>query len=529
MEFRILGPLEVVHEGSRIAVSGTRQRELLALLLLHPGQVVSSDRLMDALWGDSQPAAGATALRVRVSQLRKALGPAGGRVITRPPGYALLVESDELDLQRFERALDRAAAALPDEPAAAADHALTALSLWRGEPLADVAYSSYAQAAIARLEELRARALEVRFEAELALGRHAQVVGELQQLVSEHPLRERMWGQLMLALYRDGRQADALAAYRSARERLVGQVGIEPGPRLRALEAAILAQDPSLAPAADATQPAPPRAVLALARPEAPESAATAVAERLAGREGHELIVLALVDGTDRLAPATARLGELREAARARGVDARVAAFTSADRAADTVRLVAEQDVSALLVDLPEEVVRTGELGVELATILAAAVCDVALVGGAAPATAPPGGPVLVPFGGHQHDWCAAEIGAWLAGGAPLRLAGVRDRRGKDASRVLASASLALQRASGVAPEPVLVERGEAALLAAATGASAIVAGLSERWARDGIGAVRLALARHAPCPVMLVRSGLRPGGLAPAHALTSFTWSGGR
>ena len=521
MEFRLLGPLEVLHDGAEVPIRGARQRELLALLLLHAGQVVSSDRLMDALWGESQPAAGATALRVRVSQLRKALGPGGGRLLTRAPGYALVVEGGELDLQRFERALDRAAAALADDPAAAVDHADTALSLWRGAPLADIAYSSYAQAAIARLEELRAAALELRVEAELALGRHAQVVRELQQLVAEHPLRERLWGQLMLALYRDGRQADALAAYRAARERLVEEIGIEPGPALRALESAILAQDASLAPGVEETRPR--RAVLALVDPHVPRAAATSLGRRLARGDGHELIAVALVSDPDDLGTAAARLSELRDP----GADVRVAAFTSADRGADVVRLVAEQDVSALLVDLPEEVLRTGSLGPELATILASAVCDVALVAGAPPAAAPPSGPVLVPFGGHAHDWCAAEIGAWLSGGAPLRLLGVRERRGKDASRILASASLALQRTAGVAPEPALVDAGEEALMTAAGGASAIVAGLSERWTREGIGAVRLALARRAPCPVLLVRSGLRPGGLAPAHAMTSFTWSG--
>jgi DNA-binding SARP family transcriptional activator len=523
MEFRLLGPLEVVHDGAEVPIRGARQRELLALLLLHAGQVVSLDRLMDALWGESQPAAGVTALRVRVSQLRKALGPVGGRLVTRASGYALVVEGDELDLQRFERALDRAAAALVDDPAAAVEHATTALSLWRGAPLAEVAYSSYAQAAIARLEELRAAALELRIEAELALGRHGRVVGELQQLVAEHPLRERMWGQLMLALYRDGRQADALAAYRAARKRLVAEIGIEPGPGLRALEAAILAQDESLEPGGAVARPAPQRAVLALVDPLVPDAAAVSLGRRLTRREAHELIAVALAADPDALQSAAGRLNELRAAEE----KTRVAAFTSDDRGADLVRLAAEQDVSALLVDLPEDVLRTGELGPVLGTILAGAVCDVALVAGARPATAPLLGPVLVPFGGRSHDWCAAEIGAWLSGGAPLRLLGVRERRGKDASRILASASLALQRTVGVAPEPILVDPGEAALLAVAEGASAIVAGLSERWTREGIGSLRLALARRAPCPVLLVRAGLRPGGLAPAHALTSFTWSG--
>ena len=168
--------LDRSRSGTRAARSGSagaRQRELLAILLLHAGEVVSTDRLMDALWGEGRPAAGATALRVRVSQLRKALGPGGQTLVTRPPGYALLVERDGLDLRRFERELDEADRSLAAGDAAGAlEHAQSALSLWRGPPLADFAYASFAQAAIARLEELRVAALELRIDAELALGRH---------------------------------------------------------------------------------------------------------------------------------------------------------------------------------------------------------------------------------------------------------------------------------------------------------------------------------------------------------------------
>ena len=247
MDFRILGPLEVMHEGRALPVAGARQRELLALLLLEAGRVVSSDRLMDELWGARQPAAGATALRVRVSQLRKALRAGGEVLATRAPGYALLVAARGLDLWRFERGLTEGERAAGDDPGAPVDALASALGEWRGAPLSDVAYAPFAQAAIVRLEELRASALELRIEAELALGRHAHLIGELQGLVGEHPLRERLWAQLMTALYRDGRQAEALAAYRAARERLIDEIGIEPGPELRALEARILAQDPALA------------------------------------------------------------------------------------------------------------------------------------------------------------------------------------------------------------------------------------------------------------------------------------------
>jgi len=251
VDFRILGPLEVSRDGRVIPVAGARQRELLALLLLEAGRVVSTDRLMDELWGEQQPAAGSTALRVRVSQLRKALRAGGEILVTRAPGYALLVPRDGLDLWRFERGLDEGERLLAADPARAVEALERALGEWRGAPLTDVAYAPFAQAAIVRLEELRASALELRIEAELALGRHARLIGELQELVGRHPLRERLWAQLMTALYLDGRQADALAAYRSARERLIDEIGIEPGPELRRLEQRILAQDPALA-AADA-------------------------------------------------------------------------------------------------------------------------------------------------------------------------------------------------------------------------------------------------------------------------------------
>src|SRR5688572_29381634 len=218
MDFRILGPLEVFHEGRAVPVAGSRQRELLALLLLEAGRVVSTDRLMDGLWGERQPGAGATALRVHVSRLRKTLRAGGDVVATRPPGYALLVPRDGLDLWRFERGLAEGERMLATEPARAVEALERALAEWRGAPLTDVAYAPFAQAALVRLEELRTAALELRIEAELALGHHARLIGELQGLVGEHPLRERLWAQLMTALYRDGRQAEALAAYRAARE-----------------------------------------------------------------------------------------------------------------------------------------------------------------------------------------------------------------------------------------------------------------------------------------------------------------------
>jgi DNA-binding SARP family transcriptional activator len=241
MEFRLLGPLEVVEQGRSLTLGGVKQRGVLALLLLHANEVVATERLIDELWGESPPATVVKSIQVYVSRLRKQLG--DGRLETRAPGYVLHVDPSELDLARFERLVAEARGA---GPVSAAQMLREALALWRGAPIADLAYEPFAQPEIARLEELRLAALEQRLDAELAAGRHAELVGELEARVKEHPLRERMRGQLMLCLYRCGRQAEALDAFRSARAVLVEQMGIEPGRRLRALHEAILRQDPGL-------------------------------------------------------------------------------------------------------------------------------------------------------------------------------------------------------------------------------------------------------------------------------------------
>ncbi|MBV9193878.1 MAG: winged helix-turn-helix domain-containing protein [Solirubrobacterales bacterium] len=242
MQFRILGPLEVA-DGDCLVSLAAAQRSLLALLLLSVNEVVSADRLIEELWGEAAPESGRAALQVRVSQLRKALGGARGRIATRAPGYMLRLDRDELDFYCFERLVREADGA---EPAEAAAKLREALGLWRGAPLDDLSYASFAQPAIRRLEELRLAALEKRIEAELELGRHTDLVGELETLVQEHPLREHLHAQLMLALYRCGRQADALAAYQNARRVLVEQLAIEPSAPLRRLEQAILCQEASL-------------------------------------------------------------------------------------------------------------------------------------------------------------------------------------------------------------------------------------------------------------------------------------------
>jgi predicted ATPase/DNA-binding SARP family transcriptional activator len=242
MQFRILGPLEVSNGDRLVSLAGA-QRSLLALLLLSANEVVSADRLIDELWGEEVPQSGRTALQVRVSQLRKALGDPGVRIATRAPGYLLRVDPDELDLHCFERLVRDADGA---EPADAAVKLRQALDLWRGPPLVDLSYASFAQPAIRRLEEMRLAVLEKRIEAELELGREAELVAELERLVGEHPFRERFHAQLMLALYRCGRQADALATYQNARRVLVEELALEPSAPLGQLQQAILRHEPSL-------------------------------------------------------------------------------------------------------------------------------------------------------------------------------------------------------------------------------------------------------------------------------------------
>jgi DNA-binding SARP family transcriptional activator len=249
MDYRILGPLEVAEDDREVELGRGRQRSLLALLLLHANEVVSSERLIDDLWGEAPPPTAAKTVQVYVSQLRKGLrnGNAEGPLLTRGSGYVIRIEPGELDLDRFERALAEGRQALDaGAPDAAADKLREGLALWRGPPLADFAYEAFAQAEITRLEQLRLTALEQRIEADLELGRHADVVGELEVLVAEHPLREGLRAQLMLALYRCDRQAEALAAYRLGRHLLVEELGIEPSSSLRELHEAILAQDPAL-------------------------------------------------------------------------------------------------------------------------------------------------------------------------------------------------------------------------------------------------------------------------------------------
>ena len=240
VEVRLLGLLEVRSGGRAVELRRPKQRALLALLALHAGEVVSIDRLVEDLWGETPPKAAVGSLQNLVSELRKALGP--DVLETRPPGYVLQLDRSRVDAHRFERLAREAQGTAVARAATLRE----ALSLWRGHALADLAFEPFAQAEAPRLEELQATAKENLFDAELELGRHAALVAELEAFVTEHPLRERPRGQLMLALYRSGRQADALEAYRQARETLVDELGIDPSPELQRLEQAILRHDAAL-------------------------------------------------------------------------------------------------------------------------------------------------------------------------------------------------------------------------------------------------------------------------------------------
>jgi len=252
VEFRILGPLEVLADGQALSIPSTRQRTLLALLIVNANRVVSPDRMLDEVWGDEAPASGTKILAFHVSRLRDAIAPGrragdpAGGLETEAGGYVLRVDPDAIDAVRFERLAREGHRLLPDDPVSASSTLGEALGLWHGDALGDVAYADFAQAEIRRLDELRLGALEDRLEAALGLGGHVGAVGELEALLASNPLRERLRGLLMLALYRSGRQAEALRVAGTGRRLLSEELGIDPSPELVRLEAQILAQDPEL-------------------------------------------------------------------------------------------------------------------------------------------------------------------------------------------------------------------------------------------------------------------------------------------
>ena len=524
MEFRILGPLEVVQGGRLLALGGPRQRALLAVLLTKANEVVSVDALIDALWGARPPSAAANALQYHVSQLRSKLLESSETIITREPGYLIRVEPDELDLLRFERLVAEAEEASPDR---AMRLLRDALALWRGPPLADLTGESFAEPEIRRLEEVRLAALEQRLEADLALGHHARLVAELEGLVRQHPFRERLRAALMRALYGAGRQAKALTVYRETRQTFVDELGIEPSPVLQELEKAILRHDPALTPIAGAVPPE--RAILVLAGDERRLDELLTVAEPLARRPTRELIVARLLRSHGDLQAATAALAERRAMLVRRGVSCRVAAYTTLEPGSDAALLATEQDVDLILVDASPQLLESGQPDEQLSVILERAPCDVGLLKSSH--TAPAEGPVVTPFGGVEHDWSAIELAAWLAAslGTTLSLLGTKADPAlgrRDASRLLARASLLVQQVIGIVTEPVLIPVGERGVVEAARGARALVLGLSDRWRSEGIGPTRLAVARDADVPILFVRRGLRPSGIAPPETLTRFTWT---
>jgi DNA-binding SARP family transcriptional activator len=537
LDFRILGPLEVVGETGALQLGGPKRRAVLAILLLDANRVVPIERLADAVYGDAVPASAVTQLQGQISQLRKLLDPShppgapGALLETREPGYVIRIAPEQVDLRRFERLTEEARRSLAAGDAQSAAAGLRdALELWRGPALADLADEPFARAVVARLEELRLAAVEYRIEAELALGRHLELVAELEPLVHEHPYRERLRGLLMLALYGSGRQTDALAVYRDARRELVESFGVEPAPGLQELERAILRQDPELAPGPSATRLAQieqRRALLAVEDPEAGSDVQLQLAQVLAARAECEMIVVRLLEDEGEVEPASRELSARRQAFPFGG---RAAAFVSHGPAADIVRLASVHAVELVLLAATPDAIGSGSIPNELAAVLERSPADVGVVvaGGAELAAA---GSIDVPFGGGEHDWAALELAAWLASaaGLPLRLIGTASDWAtgrRDASRLLADASLALQRVVDVECETVLVELAEQALVDSVQPAYVAVSGIPPRWRSEGIGRFRHALVRNARPPVVLVHRGLRPGVLAPRETSTRFTWS---
>lgn len=515
LEFRILGPLEALRDGEPVRLGGLKQRAALAILLLGANRVVSVERLADDLYAGAPPVTAVTQVQRQVSELRKVLG--AETIETRSPGYVLHVEPDALDLDRFERWTHDAALALErGEAAEAVDRLSRALELWRGAPLADLAYESFAQPAIARLDELRLVALEQRNEAELAFGRHAQVLGELEALVWDHPLRERFRAQLMVALYRSGRQADALEAYRKLRQSLVDELGLEPSKALAELEQQILRHDPALdAPVPAVARPVE-RTILVVPADDARLDALLSFAVPLAALPDRSLIVARLLSDERDVAAASVAIADRGASV---GAFMRTAAFTSLEPARDVVRLASNYDVELMLLD--------DRTTPDLAQVGEHSPSDLAVLFGDGTIG---GGRIAVPFGGGENDWAALEVAAWFASAThgALTLVGTAadpSRGRRDASRLLADASLAVQRVVGVTAEPVLAEPSEQGLLDSLVEAGVVLAGFPARWRVEGLGA-RQALIDRLVAPVLLVQRGMRPGGLAPRDSWTRFSWS---
>jgi len=521
LEFRILGSLEVADEGRPVALGGSKQRTLLSLLLLTPNRSVPVDRLVDAMWSGEPPAGAANALQYHVSQLRKVLG-GGASIVTQKPGYLIRLESEQLDLLRFEQL---AAAAEGADPTQASRLLGEALGLWRGEAFGELTDDVLSRADVQRIEASRIVALERRIDADLALGRYVQLVPELQGLVRTHPLHEGLAGALMRALYGAGRQADALEVYRTTRQTFDTELGIEPSPFLRELERAILRHDPELA----LEQPtnAGLRSIVVLVGDEGRLPDLLSIAEALAAGSGRELILVRFAAGSEKLAAATAALAKQRESLASHGIPCRVAAFTAAEAGSEAAVLATDQAADLILSEAPQELFGDGSLGEPFASLLEQTPCDLGLLTVGVGAA---GGPVVTPFGGAEHDWSAIELAAWLASslGTTLRLLGTEadpTSGRRDASRLLARASLLVQQIVGIVTEPRLIESGHGGVVEAAEDARVLVIGLSDRWREEGIGPARASVAKAATAPILFVRAGLHRG-IAPPQTMTRFTWT---
>ena len=374
LEFRS-GPLEVPDDDWPVRLGGPKQRAALAILLLNANRVVSVERLADDLYGGTPPVTAVTQVQRQVSDLRKLLGAAA--IETRSPGYLVHVEPGRLDLERFERWTGEGVQALARSDAQGASELFRrALELWRGAPLADLAYEEFAQTAIARLDELRLGALEQRFDAELALGRHGPLLAELEALVWNYPLRERLRGQLMLALYRAGRQAEALEVYRRTRETLVEEFGIEPSKSLHELERRILTQDATL----DLPrQPEPPveseSTLLVVPSGDDQLDALLALAQPLAKRQDGALIIMRLLTREHEVAPAAAAVN-----ARAASLEVPPGGGVHVARACTRCRAPRAHDVDLVLLDAPPELA-AGAVPSDLAAIAEHSPADLAVLG----------------------------------------------------------------------------------------------------------------------------------------------------
>jgi DNA-binding SARP family transcriptional activator len=536
VDYAVLGPLEAHAEGKPVSLGGRVSRALLGALLLRANEVVSIDRLVEVVWGESPPPTASHAIHVYVSKLRKALGAESIGHTT--SGYVLRVAPGRIDLERFEQLSWTARQELAAGDAARACELFDeALSLWRGPALADLELEDFAQSSIARLDELKLAAMGTRFEAMLALGRHSEIIPELDALTADHPHDERLCGLLMLALYRSGRQSDALSRYQSARRCLSEDLGIEPSQSLRDLESRMLSHDVALELEPGGDEPI--RSVVVLPqRLDQLEELATLTEPFGRSRNPHEVILAWLERPgpaetvSTQLAEASAILARLRAGLVDRGARARVAAFTAADPAEDALRLARRPEVDLLVLGRDLSDLEDGRFDAELARVVALAPCDVALW--VRPRDRPlpePEGPILVPFGALEHDWAALELAAWLASTTKTLLvllgsAGDSHGERRDASRMLADAGLLIQRAAGVVTEPRLMEPGRSGLVDATSDASLVLAGLSDRWPSEGLGETRLELVKSGGVPVMFLRRGQRPGGLSPPEGLTLYRWS---